>query len=112
MSVVYAQSLPELGSQLAMYNFVRQPAVDGQSVAADKQEVRCRASLNLSPLHYGCQRCTLAVAQHCHASARGCSIFFKRAFKIYSIWPQALSYTHRSAQCSPASVGLAQARPD
>ena len=33
MSVVHARPLPELGSQLAMYNFVRQPAVDGRSVA-------------------------------------------------------------------------------
>ena len=37
---------------------------------------------------------------------------FKRAFKTYDIWPQARSYTHTSAQCSPASVGLAQARPN
>ena len=37
---------------------------------------------------------------------------FKRAFKIYGIWPQARSYTHTSAQRSPASVGLAQARPN
>ena len=42
---------------------------------------------------------------------------FKRAFKIYGIWPQARSvvkniHTHTSAQCSPASVGLAQARPN
>ena len=33
----------------------------------DKQEVRCHVCLNLSCLHYGCQRCTPAVAQHCHA---------------------------------------------
>ena len=41
---------------------------------------------------------------------------FKRAFKIYGIWPQARSvvyiHTHTSAQCGPASVGLAQARPN
>ena len=37
---------------------------------------------------------------------------FKHAFKIYGIWPQAQSYTHTSAQCSPASVGIAQARPN
>ena len=35
----------------------------------DKQEVRCRLSLNLSRLRYGCQRCTLAVAKHCPALA-------------------------------------------
>ena len=43
----------------------------------NKQEVRCRASLNLSRLRNGCQCCTLAVAQHCHASAQGRSIFGK-----------------------------------
>ena len=40
---------------------------------------------------------------------------FKRTFKIYSIWLQAHTYgriTHTSAQCSPASVGLAQAHPN
>ena len=43
---------------------------------------------------------------------------FERTFKIYGIWPQARSFshththTHTSAQCSPASVGLAQARPN
>ena len=41
---------------------------------------------------------------------------FKCTFKIYGIWPQAQSvgwsHTHTSAQCSPASVGLAQARPN
>ena len=32
---------------------------------------------------------------------------FKRTFKIYGIWPgKVRSYTHTSAQCSPASVGL------
>ena len=37
---------------------------------------------------------------------------FKRAFKIYSTRPQANKYvTNTLLQCSPASVGLAQARP-
>ena len=35
-----------------------------------------------------------------------------RSFKIYGIWPQASKHTHACAQCSPASVGLAQARPN
>ena len=39
-----------------------------------------------------------------------------RQFKIYSIWLQANQQTDRHtrahAQCSPASVGLAQARPN
>ena len=87
----------------------------------DKQEVRRCASLNSSRLRYGCQRCTLAVAQQCHAACKCMRSrtfnfweIFKRAFKIYGIWPQAQSvgrsYTHTSAQCSLASVGFVQAR--
>ena len=35
-------------------------------------------------------------------------------FKIYGrpIWPQASKHTHACAQCNPASVGLAQPRPN
>ena len=82
----------------------------------DKQEIRCSASLNLSLLCYGCQRCTLAVAPHCHASAQGHSIFGKYLnahlkFTVYGP-KHGWSYTHTFAQCSPASVGLAQARPN
>ena len=65
----------------------------------DKQEVfsvRCRASLNLSRLCYGCQRCTLSVAQQCHSARKYMRTFnfreiVKRPFKIYGIWPQAQS---------------------
>ena len=39
-----------------------------------------------------------------------------RPFKIYGIWPQASKdvrmYVNTLPQCSPASVGLAQARPN
>ena len=35
-----------------------------------------------------------------------------RSFKIYGIWPQARTYVNTLLQCSPASVGLAQARPN
>jgi len=38
-----------------------------------------------------------------------------RSFKIFSIWPQTDKtgiHTHAHAQCSHASVGLAQARPN
>ena len=83
-----------------------------------KQEVRCRACLSLSHLCYGCCCCTLAVAQHhhctCSAQTRSRTFeIFKRAFKIYSIWPQANKYvTNTLPQCSPTSVGLAQARPN
>ena len=75
----------------------------------------------MSRLRYGCQCRTLAVAQHCPSptyilSAQGRSNFreiFKQAFKIYSIWPQANKYvTNTLQQCSSASVGLAQARPN
>ena len=96
----------------------QRPACHWWSVRSccDKQEVRCRASLNLSCLHYGYQCCTLAVAQHCHASAWGRSIFGKYLnahlkFTVYGR-KQARLYTHTFAQCSPASVGLAQARPN
>ena len=32
--------------------------------------------------------------------------------KVYDIWPQTSTYTHTFVQCSPASVGLAQTRPN
>ena len=35
-----------------------------------------------------------------------------RLFKIFCIWPQTDIHTHARAQCSHASVGLAQARPN
>ena len=86
----------------------------------DKPEVRYRASLNLSLLRYGCQRCTLALAPHCHASAQGRSIFGKylNAYLKFTVYghKHGQSYdhidTHTSMQCSPASVGLTQARPN
>ena len=71
----------------------KQPAVDGRFV--DAVTNRCRACLNLSHLHYSCQRCALAVAQHCPSPTTKCTRtfnfweIFKRAFKIYGIWPQA-----------------------
>ena len=38
---------------------------------------------------------------------------FKHAFNIHGIWPQTNKYdTNTLSQCSPASVGLAQARPN
>ena len=79
----------------------------------DKQEVRCHASLNLSHLCYSCQCCTLAVDQHCHASARGCSISRKylKAHLKFMVYGRKHCRIHTSAQCSPASVGLTQARP-
>ena len=91
----------------------------------DKQEVSCRASLNLSRLRYGCQRFSRSSpALPCHAlhllrlltkCTRTFNFWeiFKRAFKIYGIWLQAQSVVYtQSAQCSSASVGLAQARPN
>ena len=71
-----------------------------------QKKVRCR-------LHYSCQRCTLAVVQHCPTKCmRTCNFreIFKRAFKIYRIWLQANKHAHTLPQCSPASVGLTQAR--
>ena len=92
-------------SHPAMYNFVW-----SVRSCCDKQEVRCHASLNLSHLRYGCQRCTLAVT--IAMTTFNFRKIFKRTFKIYGIWSVGRSYTHTSAQCSPASVGLAQARPN
>ena len=46
----------------------------------DKQEVRCRASLNLSRLRYGCQRCTSPAK--CTRTFNFQEIF-KRAFTVY-----------------------------
>ena len=41
------------------------------------------------------------------------SAIYAAAFKIYGIWPQANKYvTNTLPQCSPASVGLAQAHPN
>ena len=74
--------------------------------------------LKLDLFRYGCQRCTLAVALHCHASARGRSIFGKylNAHLKFTVYGRkrtvGRTYTHTSAQCSSASVGLAQARPN
>ena len=34
---------------------------------------------------------------------------YTHSFKIYGMWPQASKHTYAHAQCSPASVGLAQA---
>ena len=51
--------------------------------------------LNLSRLPYGCQCCALAVAQHCPSPCTRTFNFreiFKRAIKIYGIWPQAKKY--------------------
>ena len=119
MSVVYARPLPEVIST----------GVHGLRVVChwwlvrsccDQLEVRCCASLNLSRLRYGCQHCTLAVPQHCPSLivAKCTRMFnfqeiFKRAFKIYGIWPQAITYvTNSLLQCSPTSVGLTQSRPN
>ena len=112
MTVVYALPLPEAISTRHVYfcTVGKQPAIDGQSVAAVTTR-RCHASLNLSFLCYDSQRCTLAVAQHFMRTFNFRETF-KHVLKIYGIWPQARLYTHTSAQCNPASVGLAQARPN
>ena len=76
----------------------------------DKQEVRYHAWLNLSRL------LRLAVAQHCHPSAQGRSIFRKYLSTLlkFSVCGRKhiRTYTHTSVQCSSASVGLAQACPN
>ena len=105
--------------QPGMYNFVRlQVVCRWWSVRrySDKGEVRYRGYL--SRIRYGCQCCTLAVAQHwpLQPSARGRSIFGKYLnahlkFTVYGR-KQASMYVNTLPQCSLASVGLAQARPN
>ena len=67
--------------------------------------------LNLSCLRYGCQHCTLAVAQHCHLVHEDVHLNEHLIFTIYGR-KQARMYVNTLLQCSLASVGLAQARPN
>ena len=108
-------------SQPAVYNFVRSvnslPLIVSLYSCCDKQEVRCRASSNLSRLCYDCQRWATAFCKqdsvfaivyiaiittlvaHAlffalplkHMRTFNFQKIFKRAFKIYGIWPQAQS---------------------
>ena len=71
--------------------------------------------LNSDP---GNQRCTLVSSLQASATEldlRNIKIY-TCSFKIYGIWPQtskqASKHTHACAQCSHASVGLTQARPN
>ena len=81
----------------------------------DKQEVRCHVSLNLSHLRYSCQRCILAVTQHCPSPTEATNyssifgIYFKCAFKIYGIWLHASKQA--STKLQTHFCELAQARP-
>ena len=80
----------------------------------DKQEVRCHACLNLSCLCYGRQRYTLAIAicpSPVLISAQEHSIFEKylNAHLKFTVYGRKYKCV---LQCSPASVGLAQARPN
>ena len=70
--------------------------------------------LNSDP---GNRRCTLVSTEPSGFTHRASpteldlrNIIYTRSFKIYGIWPQASKHTHARAQCSHASVGLAQAR--
>ena len=103
-----------------MYNFVWSvrslPLMVGPYVL---WQTRCKVPwvLNLSRLRYSCQCCTLAVAQYCPSHrARGRWIFGKYLnahlkFAVYG-HKQASKHINTLPQCSPASVGLAQARPN
>ena len=67
--------------------------------------------LNSDP---GNRRCTLVSslqASPTELDLRNIKIY-THSFKIYGIWPQASKHTHARAQCSHASVGLTQARPN
>ena len=117
MSAVHARALPEAGrSQPGVYNlYGLRAACRGWSVRScrDKQEVRCRTCLNMSRLRYGCQRCTLAVAQ----PALPCTMtfnfreIFMPAFKIYGIWMQADRHTHTSCNAIPLVWGSLRLAP-
>ena len=90
-----------LNWQCIICTVCEQPAIDSWSVAA---VTRCRRRLNLSRLCYSCQRCTLAVAQHCPSpsyllSARGHSIFEKYfnahlKFMVYGRKQTSMLQTH------------------
>ena len=121
MSVVYAR-LYLKRSQPGVYKFCtvcEQPAIDGQSVAAvtNKSKVPCVLKLEPSPLrlpmlHSGSSPALSSLSTKCTRTFNFREIF-KRAFKIYGIWPQANTYvTNTLPQCSPTSVGLAQACPN
>ena len=110
-------------SQLGVHNLYGQRAACCWWLVrscCDKQEVRCRVCLKLSRLCYGCQRCTLAVAQHCPSPIEATyysSIFGKYLnahlkFTVYGRKQASMYVTKTLPQCSPASVGLAQARPN
>ena len=63
----------------------------------DQQEVRCYASLNLSRLRYGCQHCTLAVAQHCPSLiVAKCTRTFN--FKYLNMHLKFTVYGHKQAR--------------
>ena len=119
MSAVHARLLPEaISTRRCIILYGLWAACHWWSVhsCCDKLEVWCRECLNLSRLRYGCQWCTLAVAQHCSSPTSAPFNFqeiFKCSFKIYGLWPQANKYvTHTLPQCSPASVELTQACPN
>ena len=108
---------------LSIILYGRQTACCWWSVhrCCDKQEVRCHASLNLSHLRYDCQRWTPAVAQHRHWTWLKCTRTFNfrkylNAHLKFTVYGRKHSrsigciYTYTFAQCSPASLGLTQAR--
>ena len=97
-----------------IYTVCKQPAIDGRSVAAvTNKKVLCVLKLEPSPLWLP-MLCTgsPALPFTSHVDVQFQEIF-KHAIKKYGIWPQANKYiTNTLPQCSPASVGLAQARPN
>ena len=72
----------------------------------DKQEVRCRVSINLNRFCYDSQRYTLAVVQFF-----GKYLNTHLRFTVYGRKHGRID-THTSAQCSPVSVGLTQVHPN
>ena len=94
-----------------------QPAIDGRSIAAvTNKKVPWMLKFELSPLQLPMLHSassTVSFTYYCKCTRMfNFREIFTRAFKIYIIWPQANKYaTNTLLQCSPASVGLTQARP-
>ena len=102
-------SLPYLGLfWLPSFLFSLVPALQSHS--------RCNLSLALSRLIGVKSSVAIHRTEHFSACANlkcRCTFVSVRSIQIFSIWPQANRHTYACVlQCSHASVGLAQARPN
>ena len=80
-----------------------------------KQGVSCHACFNFSRFRFGPPTLPSGNSHHLLSAwaldLRNIELYM-RSFKIYGIWEQASKQTYAHARCSPASVGLTQARPN